>query len=64
MAMTSLCYGSRVTETGGVDFGCKPLRCCCRGIVAAAISGVRGWHLLAAENDKPQSTINWQQLQH
>jgi len=41
MAMASLCYGSRVTETWGwgAAFGCKLSQC--SGGVAAAISGVR-----------------------
>jgi len=63
MAMALLCYGSRVTETWGwgAAFGCKLSQC--SGGVAAAISGVRGWRLVA-ENSKRQSTINRQQLQH
>ncbi len=46
---------------GLAAFGCKPSRC--SGSVAAAVSGVRGWHLVA-ENNNQQSTINRQQPQH
>jgi len=57
MAMASLCYGSGAAETfkEGGAFGCKLSRC--GGGSVAAISGVKGWHLVAkTANCKQQLT--------